>query len=291
MRRMGDEGKVSDERGAAADTSLARGTPSPVSVSGGPGCHVITYRWVPAEKRPLLFLIWVIFGAALVANFMHEVGWDNFIAGDRLLRRATESAWRGQVLLGALSLINFPGFAVAALAVIYFAAIVFLNRTTTTITDTTFTVRRGPVPCPWPGNHIRPVRDVCEVTYACVKYHGRFRCTVYATFRDGRQAALFSVADRADWSAAMAAQVRDWVEEGRPEAPAHPDRAEASVNPWLAPDSYSSILNPALDFPVRVSASSWFPPDRAQRLKIMASVAATLAGVIALIVLAQYLAG
>ena len=236
-----------------ADASLVsvQYASSGISIINGPEGYIIVSKWLTDSKLILVIVIWVILEATFFVNYAGAVGWHNF------------------------NLLHYPSFTIVSLFIGYFVAMGVLNKTTTVITDTTFSVRRGPVPCPWPGNHTREIDDVERITYAChnsVIVNGNCIYYVYVIFGDGRQAGLFNIVTiGSDKSLAvrLATQIQGWIDEKR----------RAKLGFRFSSNEQPSILE-----------SAWFPPDRSQRLKIMASIVAVVLALAALMAAAEYLA-
>jgi hypothetical protein len=113
---------------------------------------------------------------------------------------------------------------------------------------------------------------VRQITYACyntVVVNGNRLCSVYVTFKDGRQANLFTIGNDESLAVGLATQLKGWIDEKR-----RGQRRAGSSS----------------DDETRVSASAWFPPDRTQRLKIMASVFTILCALAALVAIAEHFA-
>jgi len=224
---------------------------SGISIISGPEEYIIVSKWLTDRKWVLVLALWVILEAAFFVNYAGAVGWNNF------------------------NLVRYPTFTIVSLFISYFVAMSILNKTTTVITDTTFSVRRGPVPCPWPGNHTREIDDVERITYAChnsVIVNGNCIYYVYVIFQDGRQAGLFNIVtigNDKSLAVRLATQVQGWIDEKR--------RAKLGFR-------FSSNEQP------QILESGWFPPDRVQRLKIMCSIVAVLLALAALVAAAEYLA-
>ncbi len=185
--------------------------------------------------------------APLFVNYVGVIGWDDF------------------------NLIDYPAFSIVSLFLCYLVAIAVFNRTTTTVTDTTFSVIRGPIPCLWPGNHQRSVQDAQRVSYARqpgIVVSGNLLCYVFIVFKDGKQASLFKIINDEEFAMELATRVQDWISE----------RQRGKSVP-LPAGGHSGIRE-----------SATFPPDRAQRLRIVACILAVLVALAGMIGSAEYLA-
>jgi hypothetical protein len=165
--------------GVKADTPLVSILPSSsrsrVSVIDGLEWHVIEYKWL-GDRKWIFFVIviWALCGEIpLFVNYVGSVGWDNF------------------------NLIDYPSFLIVSLALGYAAAIVIFDKTTTVITDAIFSVRRGPLPCFWPGDYVCPIEEATQVYISGHVLYGSNFYYVYVTVEGGRQFNLFTVHDGA----------------------------------------------------------------------------------------------
>ncbi len=240
----GDEHPGESVNTPAASPGADSYASSRVSITNVPEGHIIVYKWLPGNKWILVIVLGVMLEASLCINYTGAVGWDNF------------------------NLIDYPTFVIVSLFLSYFVAIGVFNKTTTTITATTFSVRRGPVRCPWPGNHTRDINDVRQVYYARQKsviVNGNILYYVFVALKDGRQTNLFTIINNDGLAIGLATQVQEWINEkqGR--------RSTAHGKPG-------------------VIESRWFPPDRTQRLKITASILVTLLALGAMIAAAEFFA-
>jgi hypothetical protein len=175
-----------------SDSAVARGGGEPVSISSGPGGHVITYRLANNTQRSLIVFVWVMVLAFISMAYVGIAGWDNF------------------------NLIDYPGFTILSLSATYCLAVWFFNRRTITVGDKTFAVRLGPVPFPLPAGHARDIADVRRIgynVYHAVQIKGNTLYFVRAVFRDGTRADLFTVFNDEAVAARLAGQLRQWVAE------------------------------------------------------------------------------
>lgn len=167
-------------------------------------------------------------------------------------------------------LIDYPGFTILVLAATYCLAVAFFNRTTTTITDTTFAVRHGPIPCPLPPDHVRDIADVRLITYDIWRTIHVSGGTLYyarAFFRDGRRADFFTVGSDEELADALVKQLREWVR----------DKQAARTRSYT-PDA------------PELSDAEMSRADRWQRLKVALAVLGALAGLAATVALSEYAA-
>jgi hypothetical protein len=136
------------------------------------------------------------------------------------------------------------------------------------INDAILSVRRGPLPCFWPGDCVCPIEKAQQIYISEHVSHGNYFCYVYVTLDGGRQYLLFTLHDAAlarEW----AARVQGWIDEKRRKKLGLPSPSDAQP---------------------RVLESWWSPPERTRRIKVMLSFVAALCGVAALIAAAEYAA-
>ena len=239
--------------------------PSGVSFTSDQSGHTIVYKWSPGRGWVSVIFAWLVSEFMLVPLHLEAARfWVDF------------------------SLIDYPTFLIASLFLGYGAALALFNRTTTRITDTTFSVRRGPLPCFWPGDYEGPIEDIHQVRYSC--HDGGFRggdryCYVYVVAGDGtrldlsagrmdypdsggRQFNLFTVGGD-DLASELGTRVLGWIDEEQ----------RKQVGPR---NSAGERL--------RLVERSWAPPDRARRLKLMLCFVAFLGGAAVLMAGAEHLA-
>ena len=218
-----------------------------VTVIATPEVLVLHYKWLTNNKWMVVAFVWLVMQAHILLVFIGAEGRRNF------------------------SVMHHPGLLILSLFFIYWAAILIFNRTTTMVTDRVFSVRRGPIPCPWPGNHVRNVQDVQQICYArqrTIIVDGNVLYYIYAMFADGRQSSLFTICDDESLALGLANQVAGWIRTRRQDD----QRTLAQSN---APP---------------VVETNWFPPDRIQRLKICFCVLLVLMAAIASVWVTEYLA-
>jgi len=206
------------------------------------GAHRIVYKWLPDNKWLLALVLFLLLEAPLLVNYVGIVGWDDF------------------------NLIDYPAFLIVSFFLSYLVALAVFNKTTTTITDTTFSVTRGPIPCLWPGNHHRSVQDVQLISYArqrSIVVNGNMLYYFFVTFKDGKQASLFTIINDEKFAMELATRVRDWIAAGQTE---------------------KAVMRSG------ITRSGTFPPDRAQRLKVVACALAVLVALAGMIVTTEFLA-
>jgi hypothetical protein len=228
------------------DSTQSSGDPC-ISISSGPEGHVITYRLANSTQRVLIVFIWVMVLAMISVMYVGIAGWDNF------------------------NLIDYPGFTILSSAVTYCLAVWFLNRRTTTIGDTTFATRHGPVPCPLPASQVCNIADVRRIkydTYHAIQIKGNTLYFVRAIFRDGRRADLFTVFNDEPLASRLVEQLRRWVAE-----------KQAARKSIIAPDALPELSERAL-----------VVADRRQRLNVAVSVFAAILGLAGAVALAEYAA-
>jgi hypothetical protein len=239
-----------DQRSATtADTAstIVRRYGDDLIVDTDPARQIIIYKWLTGSKRIFVICLWLFLEVALAVIYIGAVGLHRF------------------------SLQYYPAFTIITLFMAYCVALSVCNKTTTTITGTTFSRWRGPVPCPWPGNNFRALADVQQIAYACqrtVIVDGNILYYVYAIFTDGKQASLFTIGNDESLVLELAAQVQGWISDRQ-----RSDKARFS-------DS---------DRP-KIFKSDWCPPNRSQRLKIMAAILTMLCGLATLIATAECIA-
>lgn len=257
---MKDDRSDGEQHGAAGDTTRASGRriSSQVSIISRPEAHIIRYKWADAR----VVLAYIFLPVFLFAAFI------TYVSHNSAASRISPA--------GYFNPLDHVAITIAALSVGYFVAIITFNKTTTVITDTTFSVRRGPVPCPWPGDHVRAVEDVREISYVpyyTVNPYGFVTYTVFATFKDGKAAKLFFLlfkrGEVESPAVELANQVQAWVDEKKQ------GRRGASSVPHYP----------------RALATAESPISRAQRRKVVASLLATLVVLAALATTAEYFAG
>jgi hypothetical protein len=229
-----------------------------VSVIDTPAAHIIRYKWAD----PRVVLTFVYLPVFLVVAFITYV--------------SHSSGANVPSPVGNFNILDYIAITIGAVSVSYFVAILSFNKTTTVITDTTFSVRRGPIPCPWPGNHLRAIDEVREISYVprdTVNPYGFVTYTVFAAFKDGEAARLFFLlferGGNQSPAVELADQVQAWVDE----------KMQARGGASSGPRSQKAI---------KITTT---PISRAQRRKLVASVLTTLIMLASLMATAEYLAG
>jgi hypothetical protein len=216
-------------------------------VSTGPAGRIIIYQWLTGRRRIFVICLWLVLEVEFTVNYIGAVGWHRF------------------------SILYYPAFTIITLFMAYCTALGVFNKTTTTITAKTFSVRRGPVPCPWPGNHFHRLADVQQIAYAgqhTVIINGNVLYYVYAIFKTGEQSGLFTIGNDESLALELAAQVQDWINEAQRDSKIH-------ISDFDRPEIFKS---------------AGFPPNRAQRLKIIAAVLTLLCALATLIATTEYIA-
>jgi hypothetical protein len=218
-----------------------------VTVIATPEVLVIHYKWLTNNKWIAVAFVWLVVQAQILLVFIGAEGRQNF------------------------SVMHHPGLLILSLCVTYWAMIPIFNRTTTMVTDRVFSVRRGPIPCPWPGNHARDIRDVQQICYArqrTIIVDGNVLYYIYAKFTDGRQSSLFTICNDECLALGLANQVAGWIRTRRQDGQRTLSQSNA----------------------LPVVETNWFPPDRIQRLKICFCVLIVLLAAIASVWVTEYLA-
>lgn len=250
------DGECSGEGGDAPPVSRRRISPL-VSIISSPEAHIVRYKW--ADPRTVLVYVFlpVLLAAAIVTSV------------------APGSRAHVPSPVADFNILDYVAIAIGALAVSYFVAMLTFNKTTTVITGTTFSVQRGPIPCPWRGNYVRAVDEVREISYVpyyTVNVYGFVTYTLFVTFKDGAAARLcFLIFKRGEDerpAVELADQVQGWVEEKK-----QARRGEASGSPYP-----------------KALATAEAPTSRAQRLKAVASLLAALIALASLVATAEYFA-
>jgi hypothetical protein len=218
-----------------------------VTVIATPEVLVIHYKWLTNNKWIAVAFVWLVVQAQILLVFIGAEGRQNF------------------------SVMHHPGLLILSLCVTYWAMIPIFNRTTTMVTDRVFSVRRGPIPCLWPGNHARDIRDVQQICYArqrTIIVDGNVLYYIYAKFTDGRQSSLFTICNDECLALGLANQVAGWIRTRRQDGQRTLSQSNA----------------------LPVVETNWFPPDRIQRLKICFCVLIVLLAAIASVWVTEYLA-
>ena len=247
---------VQPSAGDAAPLHSRRCISRQVSVINSAEDLIITYRW--AHPRALVFYLLPVLAVGLLnAYIFYDLGVNVSSVAENF------------------NVIDYAAVVIGVLSVSYFAAMLIFNKTTTEITDTTISVQRGPFPCPWPGDHVRAIDEVREVSYvphATVNPYGFVTYTVFVTFKDGEAARLFFLT----------------FKRGDDEAPA----VELANQVQACIDEKKQRRRTALrgSQPSRASEMSESPISRRQRRKVVACLLTTFLTLTTLVVAAEHFA-
>jgi len=119
------------------------------------------------------------------------------------------------------AILQHPGIIMIAVFVMYVGTVSSFNKTRTLITDRTIKIRRGPLPCLWPGNHSGEIGDVGEVYYGR-RFGGesknRSQYCVFLIFKNGKQMTLFTIVEQEPVVVLLASYIQNFIKKKHPES-------------------------------------------------------------------------